>query len=146
MKILKDVTEGIEPFPLLPYQQALRDRLNQGGFKPGQLSIFAAGRQVGKSALTMQAIDRLVRDLNSRPIEELVLGDRRIHGSRFYTVEPVGGNWLEMDHWARETYGEPSTLWVSPDDLVQCRWFANDRKFWFRKERDRTMFILKWSV
>jgi hypothetical protein len=131
---------------MYPFQKDLLDKITSGGFKPGQLSIFAAGRQTGKSTLTQQTIDRLMRDLNSRPIEELMLGDRRIHGSRFYTVEPVGGNWLEMDHWARETYGEPSTLWVSPDDLVQCRWFANDRKFWFRKERDRTMFILKWSV
>jgi len=131
---------------MYPFQKDLLDKITSGGFKPGQLSIISAGRGVGKSTLTQQTIDRLMRDLNSRPIEELMLGDRRIHGSRFYTVEPVGGNWLEMDHWARETYGEPSTLWVSPDDLVQCRWFANDRKFWFRKERDRTMFILKWSV
>jgi hypothetical protein len=131
---------------MYPFQKDLLDKITSGGFKPGQLSIFAAGRQTGKSTLTQQTIERLMRDLNSRPIEELMLGDRRIHGSRFYTVEPVGGNWLEMDRWARETYGEPSTLWVSPDDLVQCRWFANDRKFWFRKERDRTMFILKWSV
>ena len=131
---------------MYPFQKNLLDKIVSGSVKPGQLSIITSGRQVGKSYWTNQAIDRLTRDINSRPIEELVLGDRRIHGSRFYTVEPVGGNWLEMQQWAQSTYGEPSTLWVSPDDLVQCRWFANDRKFWFRKERDRTLFILKWSI
>jgi hypothetical protein len=131
---------------MYPFQKDLLDKITSGGFKAGQLSVITAGRQVGKSYWTNQAIDRLTRDINGRPIEELVLGDRRIHGSRFYTVEPVGGNWLEMQQWAQATYGGPSHLWVSPDDLAQCRWFANDRKFWFRKERDRTLFILKWSV
>lgn len=130
---------------MYPFQKDLLDKINSGGFKAGQMSIISAGRGVGKSLLTQQTIDRLMQDLNSRPIEELVLGDRRIHGSRFYTVEPVGGNWLDMQQWAQDTYGEPSHLWVSPDDLVQCRWFANDRKFWFRNERDRTMFIMRWS-
>jgi hypothetical protein len=131
---------------LEPWQQKIFDKICVGGFKKGELMIMSAGHQSGKSTLSQQAIDRLMRDLNSRPIEGLVLGDRRIHGSRFYTVEPLGGNWLEMQQWAYAIYGEPSHLWLSPDDLVQCRWFANDRKFWFRNERDRTLFILKWSA
>jgi hypothetical protein len=129
---------------LLPYQKDLLDKFTSGGFKPGELSIISAGRRTGKSTLTQQTIDRLIRDLNSRPIEELVLAERLYSGAHFYTVEPVGGNWLEMQQWAYASYGEPGHPWLSPDDLIQCRWLANDRKFWFRNERDRTMFILKW--
>jgi hypothetical protein len=128
---------------LHPYQKDLLDKFTSGGFKPG--SIISAGRGTGKSTLTWQTIDRLMRDLNSRPIEKLVLAERLYSGTHFYTVEPVGGNWLEMQQWAYASYGESGHPWLSPDDLVQCRWLANDRKFWFRNERDRTMFILRWS-
>jgi hypothetical protein len=124
-----------------PWQQQIFDRITSDGIKPKDLICMTAGRGVGKSQMTQQAIDRLMRDLNSRPIEELVLAERRIHGSRFYTVEPVGGNWLEMETWANKTFGPSSSIW----DMDKIgRWYANDRKFWFRNETDRTMFVLKW--
>jgi hypothetical protein len=126
------------------FQKDLLDKITSGGIKPGELSIITSGRQLGKSYWTNQAIDRLMRDINSRPIEKLVFGERRIHGSRFYTVEPIGGNWREMEQWAIDTFGESSSLWVNPEDMDKCRWFGNDRKFWFRNEEDRTMFVLKW--
>jgi hypothetical protein len=128
-----------------PWQQHIFDQITSGGLKPGELMVMTAGRNVGKSLMNQQAIDRLMRDLNSRPIEELVLAESRIYGSRFYTVEPVGGNWLEMETWAHKVYGPASNAWISAEDLPNCRWLSNNRKFWFRKETDRTMFILKWS-
>lgn len=36
---------------LKPYQQALWDKLSQGGFKQGEMMLFASGRQTGKSML-----------------------------------------------------------------------------------------------
>jgi hypothetical protein len=129
---------------LYPWQQQMFDKIVSSGIKPKELICMTAGRGVGKSQMTQQAIDRLMRDLNSRPIEQIVVAERRIYGSRFYTAEPIGGNWMEMEAWAHKTYGPPSDAWVSAQDLPNCRWFANDRKFWFRREADCTMFVLKW--
>ena len=47
--------------------------------------------------------------------------------------------WLAMDAWVVDTMGYSD--WLQKD----ARWVGSDRKYWFRDERDRTMFILKWS-
>ena len=36
-------------YELKPYQQALFDKMQAGGFEHGELAIFSAGRQTGKS-------------------------------------------------------------------------------------------------
>jgi hypothetical protein len=129
---------------LHPWQQQIFDRIVSGAAKPEEMICMTAGRNVGKSQMTQQAIDRLMHDLMNRPIEELVLSQRRHRGARFYTVEPIGGNWLEMETWVCATFGPPSDVWDFKMDGVG-RWYANDRKFWFRNERDRTLFIMRWS-
>jgi hypothetical protein len=129
---------------LHPWQQDLFDQIVSSGVKPKEIFCMTAGRNIGKSVFSQQAIDRLMRDLNSRPIEELVLTERRHRGARFYTVEPIGGNWREMETWACDTFGPPSDVWDLKMEGVG-RWYANDRRFWFRNERDRTMFIMRWS-
>jgi hypothetical protein len=128
---------------LHPWQQQIFDKITSGGFKPGEMLVMSAGRGVGKSALTAQTVERLMRDLNSRPIEELVLAERLYSGAHFYTVEPVGGNWRDMEQWCTNTFGSATDAWDFKMDSVG-RWYANNRKFWFRNEADRTMFILKW--
>ena len=47
--------------------------------------------------------------------------------------------WDEMNDWVVDTMGYSD--WLQED----ARWVGSDRKYWFRDERDRTMFILKWS-
>jgi hypothetical protein len=131
---------------LHPWQQNVFNQIATGGIEPGQMMVISAGRGVGKSMLTQQAIDRLMRDLNSWPVTDLVLSEGRVHGARYYCVEPVGGNWREMEAWAIQTCGEVSSVWRA-DKWVEepaQRWYMNDRRFWFRNEADRTMFILKW--
>ncbi len=132
---------------LQPWQQNIFDKIVSGGVKPGEMMIMSAGRRVGKSALTAQAIERLMRDINSRPVEELVLSESKLHGACYYCVEPVGGNWLDMQAWVTEVFGEPGDVWPMHDFTWPevPRWVQNHRKFWFRNERDRTVFILKWS-
>lgn len=125
------------------WQQELFDKITSGVRESGEIILMTAGRRVGKSQITQQAIDRLLREINSRPLEELVLGESRFRGARFYTVEPVGGNWQEMQEWAKKTFGPASDPWDFKMDSVG-RWYVNDRRFWFRNERDRTMFILRW--
>lgn len=132
---------------LLPWQQKIFDKICSGGIKPGEMSIMSAGRQMGKSYWTAQAIDRLTRDLNSQPISDLVLSEGRVHGARYYCVEPVGGNWMEMETWCLDTYGNCGSAWDKNNaPEANARWYMNDRRFWFRNERDRNWFIMKWSA
>ena len=100
-------------------------------------------RQVSAS---MRAVKRLMEDIMNRPLEDLVLSERPVHGTRYYCVEPVGGSWLEMETWCRSVFGEPGDIWQTEDFIwpETARWLQNNRKFWFRNEKDRTMFILKW--
>jgi hypothetical protein len=125
------------------YQKKLWDKIASDGIKPGEMMIISSGRQTGKSMFTQQAIERLMRDLNSQPVSDLVLSEGRVHGARYYCVEPIGGNWPNMEKWATETFGAVGSVWAL--DPPSKRWYANDRRFWFRNEADRTMFILKWS-
>ena len=113
-----------------------------------ELKLLMAGRNTGKSMFSAQALQRLWNDLyKEQPVEELVLTEGRISGARYHCVQPVGGNWKAMEEWAIATFGEPGEVWPKeqfgwPDNM---RWCMNNRKFWFRDEKDRTMFIMRWS-
>lgn len=132
---------------LYPWQEKILLDITSSGFKRGEMSIMMASRQTGKSVFTQQAINRLMRDLNSRPIEELVLNEQPVHGAKYHTVEPIGGSWFEMESWCRQTFGEPGDMWDSNDWCwpETARWLQNNRKFWFRNKKDRDWFILRWS-
>jgi hypothetical protein len=47
--------------------------------------------------------------------------------------------WDDMRDWMIDTMGHSD--WV----VKHARWVGSDQKYWFRDERDRTMFILRWS-
>ncbi len=129
---------------LYPWQERLVDAMIKN--KGQKMTMFTA-RQLGKSARTQQAIDRLMRDLTSKPVSDLILSEGQVYGSRYYCVEPIGGNWLDMEVWALDTYGGTGSIWGQADNDVPgtyARWYMNDRRFWFRNEADITMFVLKW--
>lgn len=127
--------------------QPWQEELLKGAMQGREIKLMMAGRNAGKSMFSQQAIDRLIRDLNNRPIENLVLGTGTVYGSRYYTVEPVGGNWLDMEQWCMQTFGEGSrALWgekTAPEPAR--RWYANNRKFWFRNIKDRDWFVIRWN-
>jgi hypothetical protein len=127
---------------LEPWQQLVLDKMKS--FK-GRGIVQLTGRRTGKSALSAQALKRLFDDIHNRPIEDLVVTEGTVYGSRYYCVEPVGGNWVEMEAWCLDTYGDCGSIWdkdKAPEP--NARWYMNDRRFWFRNEQDRTMFVLKW--
>lgn len=124
-----------------PWQEKLFVDIMTNGIEPKEMMIMTAGRGVGKSMVTQQVIDRLTRDLLSRPVEELKTMEGRIHGAVYHLVEPIGGNWREMELWCEQSFGPISNVW----DEELGRWYSNDRKFWFRNERDSTLFIMRWS-
>lgn len=132
-----------------PWQKNILDRIHGGGFKPGEMMVMSSGRQAGKSMFTAQAIERLMRDLNNQPVSDIVLNQGTVYGNRYYTAQPVGGNWLDMETWCAETFGKHGgAIWGADPKKAPVpneRWYMNNRKFWFRDEKDRTMFILRWS-
>ena len=111
--------------------------------------MLSVGRRSGKSMLASQAFQRLWDDLHARPVERLVLSEGTVYGSRYYCVEPYGGSWLEMEKWVLKTCGESTgSIWAEEKYKHAAqpgeRWYGNNRKFWFRDEQDRIMFVLKW--
>ena len=58
-----------------------------------------------------------------------------------YWVKPCNYSrkeWDEMGYWMIKTFG-------NGDWMMDGLWVGSDRKYWFRNEADRTMFLLKWS-
>jgi hypothetical protein len=132
-----------------PKLQSWQEEIINGMAQGHEIKIMMSGRQIGKSTINQQiaAYKRMMQDIMNRPVEDIVLAERKVHGARYYTAEPVGGNWLEMESWALDTYGTPGEIWPKEDFAwPECpRWMMNDRKFWFRNEKDRTLFIMRWS-
>jgi len=89
---------------------------------------------------------RLWEDLHRRPVEDLKLTEGTVYGSRYHCVEPVGGSWVEMQEWCLNQFGNSGKhIWGSNETPApQERWYMNNRKFWFRNEQDRLMFVMKW--
>ena len=114
------------------------------GFKPGEMTIVTAGRQTGKSQ--MQAYMRLWNDIHYQPVSDLKLSEGTVYGSRYYCVEPVGGSWIEMQEWCLNQLGDSGKhIWGSNEvPTPQERWYMNNRKFWFRDDADRLIFVMRW--
>jgi hypothetical protein len=50
-----------------------------------------------------------------------------------------------MEAWCQETFGSSTgSIWAAWQEPGE-RWYANNAKFWFREEADRTWFLLRWS-
>lgn len=132
---------------LHPWQQSLTDLLSK--VSPGT-PLISAGRKLGKSQLSTAAFKRLMDDIhNGIPLQELVLSEGTIYGSTYYCIEPVHGNWPEMEAWAIQTYGESADVWNLKEETYIWpelgRWYMNNRRFWFRDIKDRDWFIMRWN-
>lgn len=116
------------------------------GVKPGEMTIAMSGRRAGKSTFSAQALKRMMDDILSQPVSDIKLSEGRVYGARYYTAEPVGGNWVDMEVWCMDTFGGPGDkIWGEEKAPEQAqRWYKNNRKFWFRDEKDRMIFVLKW--
>ena len=128
---------------IYPYQIKTLDDMQK--YK-GRGMVQFTGRS-GKSHWTNMAIKRLMEDLAHRPIEDMILSEGTVYGARYYCVEPIGGHWMDMEVWCLDTFGATSSIWhetknLTPEPLQ--RWYMNNRKFWFREQKDRDWFILKW--
>ncbi len=127
--------------------QPWQEEILKGFMQGREIKLMMAGRRVGKSMFSAQALKRLMDDIQNRPVEALVCDVQTVHGARYYTVSPDGGNWLDMETWCRATFGEPGEIWPKQDFCwpKAPRWMQNNRKFWFRNEKDRDWFVIKWN-
>ncbi len=133
MKILKDVTEGIEP---LPYQRALWDRLNQGGFKHGEMMLISAGRSTGKSNLNAFFQNNLCNEilLPMKPASKY-----RFSRAKWYEAK-VSRDQQAAFAWCVKQFGPEPTI-----TDAWTRWYFNvDRTFRFRDTKDYEWFLLRW--
>lgn len=140
---MKDFVKALGDYPdLQPWQEDILNKFAKGD---KEIKIMTAGRGVGKSLYSQVAMQRLMDDLINRPIEELICSEGTIFGKRYLTAEPIGGNWIEMEKWATETFGPPASVWEAFKESDELgRWYMNDRRFWFLDDKDRTLFLLKW--
>ena len=113
----------------------------------GRGVVQITGRNAGKNNWTNKAIERLMNDLASRPVEALMVSEGTVYGARYYCVEPIGGNWLDMETWCVETFGSSGDhIWGEKKAPKPAeRWYMNNRKFWFREQKDRDWFVIKWN-
>lgn len=82
---------------------------------------------------------------------QLETSEGTVYGARYYTVAPrfpahpptwYKPEWEAMLSWCIETF-DPT-----PEDGVWtpgARWYVNNSKFWFRNEKDRDWFLLRWA-
>jgi glycerol kinase len=129
---------------MMPWQMDLLDRIK--GKKPGEITFMTTGRRMGKSMINSM-MHQAIKDYINLPLERLDTAEGTVFGATYYIVEPIGGNWKDMEAWARQTYNDPADIWEAHNFMwPDCgRWYMNDRKFWFRDESDRTIFLMKWS-
>ena len=136
MNILKDVTEGIEPFPLLSYQQVLWNRMNQGGFKKGQMTLYSAVQYTGKSTLNTWFQNNLCKEivLPMKPAPKY-----KFSRAKWYEAK-VTRDQQAAFAWCVKQFGPEPTI-----TDAWTRWYFNvDRTFRFRDAKDYEWFLLRW--
>jgi hypothetical protein len=113
----------------------------------GRGLVQITGRNTGKSYWTNVAIKRLTDDIMSKPIEALICSEGKVYGARYYCVEPIGGQWYEMEEWCVKTFGSAGEhIWGEKKaPKPGYRWYMNNRKFWFREQKDRDWFVIRWN-
>jgi hypothetical protein len=99
--------------------------------------------------LLNQAARQMARDIDTEILmtamnwKSLELSKGTVYGTEYLTVHPNNSSaWNEMMVWMIEQFGPSAEDGVWTPDM---RWYANNAKFWFREEKDLTMFILRWS-
>ena len=124
------------------WQQEILNKMTKFKGK-GLISMY--GRQMGKSTMSDQAVERLIDDLGPYKLKLSVI---EIHDESYYEVKPVGWmhkdelQWNDMITWVVETFGPTAKdgVWTPGQ-----RWYANNARFYFKDIKDRDWFIMRWS-
>ena len=157
MGIIKNTTDGI-----YPYQQALYNKIAQGGFKTGAMQIISSGRQSGKSMLNAIYNNNLCKEVTLTgqeylQIVELKMGFANLATDRIKQRKKVKqykfsrSNWYvaefdwrkssEVNEWCAQQFGPHPE---NPD--AWSRWQRiYDEKVHFRDAKDYEWFVLRWQ-
>jgi hypothetical protein len=135
--VLGNTTNGI--YPLQPYQQVLWDRMNQGGFKKGQMTLYSAVQQTGKSTFLKSAYyNNLCNEivLPMKPASKY-----KFSRSKWYEAEFSWGKQTEVLEWCTQQFGPQPE---NPD--AWSRWCHRSwTEIHFRDVKDYEWFLLRWS-
>lgn len=153
MGIIRNTTEGIHP-------------IREGGFKRGEMAIISAGRQTGKSTMTMLKSRIYTANLCkeivlSNSFDVTVLDSMLIPGypktsnslkklmptykfsrANWYVAEFDDKNYFEVEAWCSQQFGPHP---ARPD--AWSRWVHKySEKIHFRDEKDYQWFLLRWGI
>jgi hypothetical protein len=160
--MIRNTTGGIHP-----YQQALYNKLNQGDSKQGQMTLYSAGRQTGKSmlnayygkliysnnfckeiTLTGQEYLQLVEmkiafaDLTTNRINQRKkVKQYNFSRANWYQAEFNSKDYNEVGTWCEQHFGTHPT---NPDAWSRW-WHKFHNSILFRDEKDYVLFMLRWS-
>jgi len=138
MGIIKNTTEGIEPF-----QQALWDKINQGGFKKGEMMLITAGRQTGKSYYQKMLLNKIY---GTNLCKEIFLPMKpapkyKFSRAKWYEADYDWIHYDEVRKWCTEQFG--------PHPTQHDAWSRWDHRYegriYFRDQKDYNWFVLRWS-
>ena len=78
--------------------------------------------------------------------DQMTIGYSPEYNQPYWAEPTLGGpfsrrhkKYQEIHDWAIKTFGDSNDKWNNP------RWSASNRKYWFKYEKDRTLFVMKWS-
>jgi hypothetical protein len=101
--------------------------------------MINGGFTAGDAKWVAELTEQFIAELTMKRIET---GYAEIQPRYPYWVKPLNYSayeWLDMSEWVVDTMG------YSDWSVEHARWVGSDQKYWFRDERDRTLFLLKWS-
>lgn len=117
------------------WQLDLIERLQ--GYKPGEMAVMMPVQRTRKSQLM-----KMWNEIYYQEVPCVELSEGRVFDYPYYTAEPKGIPWNDMEVWCKETFGPtPDVGMWEPS----ARWYMNGGRFWFREEKDRMLFVLRWS-
>jgi hypothetical protein len=93
-------------------------------------------------------IDRMVLAGSGLVFEfHLEYSTGKVFGKEYLTVAPMNaeGLWSDMMSWMVTTFGPSGTTENPGCWTADQRWYANNAKFWFRNQKDRDWFVLRWN-
>lgn len=104
-------------------------------------AVVQVARQSGKSTLPWTHLSTLLKDVLHKDMARLIISTGTVFGQEYHSVEPVGGDWVGIIEWCYTTYGDPS----DPKFEAGGRWYTERRTIWFRDQKDRDWFVLRWN-
>lgn len=129
-----------------------------GGIPAGTMNVFSAGRQTGKSSMTLKVLKNRYYGATDRTFwlpsnlcKEIMLpmepkSKYKFSRAKWHTVNIGMGSWKlgreynDIIAWCNETFGAHPN---KPD--AWSRWWVGIGQIYFRDEQDLVMYKLKWS-